>query len=278
MTKYFAVSDTHGFYTYFTEALEEKGFFKAENKKLIVCGDLLDRGPEALKLVEFCLDLKEKGELIYIRGNHEFLFSQALQQIEDGGIQIVSSPSSHHYRNGTFDTLLQLSGMKREDALVFPYELAKRVTASRYCRELLPSAVNCFETEDHIFCHGWIPIRHTGERPYVAYDPEWRTATDDGWQDASWLNGMELCCRHNIKEAGKTVVCGHYHASYGHSNFAKAPREDNDFFYNFNMKRPEFGDGSIHSPFYADGIIAIDACTAVTKTVNCVVINENCNF
>ena len=50
--RYYVVADTHGFFTEMIDALNEKGFFEDnEPHKLIVCGDLLDRGlkPKTLK-------------------------------------------------------------------------------------------------------------------------------------------------------------------------------------------------------------------------------------
>ena len=55
-------------------ALTEKGFFTdTEQHKLIVCGDLFDRGKQAAELQEFIIDLLAKDEVILIRGNHEDL-------------------------------------------------------------------------------------------------------------------------------------------------------------------------------------------------------------
>ena len=61
-------------------------------------------------------------------------------------------------------------------------------------------------------------------------------------------------------ESGKTVVCGHFHTSYGHSKFER--------------KCTEFGEDADFSPFYAEGIIAIDGCTAHSGKVNCIVIED----
>ena len=58
--------------------------------------------------------------------------------------------------------------------------------------------------------------------------------------------------------ADKTVVCGHRTASYGH--------------FKYERKGSEFGEDADFSPYYADGIIAIDACTAVSGKMNCIVI------
>ena len=72
--KYYVVADVHGFYTELIAALDEKGFFKdKEPHKLIVCGDLFDRGQEAVALQAFIVDLMKKDEVILIHGNHEDL-------------------------------------------------------------------------------------------------------------------------------------------------------------------------------------------------------------
>ena len=75
--KYYVVADVHGFYSELITALTEKGFFKDESPhKLIVCGDLFDRGQEAVKLQDFIVDLMRKDEVILIRGNHEDLIEK----------------------------------------------------------------------------------------------------------------------------------------------------------------------------------------------------------
>ena len=59
----------------------------------------------------------------------------------------------------------------------------------------------------------------------------------------------------------KTVICGHWHTSYGHSKYENACSE--------------FGPDAVFSPYYAPGIIALDACTAHTGFVNCIVLEDN---
>ncbi len=51
--RYYVVADPHGFFTEMKTALEEKGFFSdAEPHKLIICGDLFDRGAEAWMIAQ----------------------------------------------------------------------------------------------------------------------------------------------------------------------------------------------------------------------------------
>ena len=59
---------------------------------------------------------------------------------------------------------------------------------------------------------------------------------------------------------GKTIVCGHWHCSYGHSEYEGIGSE--------------FGPDADFSPYYAPGIIALDACTAHSGRVNVVVLED----
>ena len=262
--KYYIVTDPHGYYTQFEKSLREAGFFdEKEPCKVVICGDLLDRGEEANKMIDFLLKLKEENKLIYILGNHEDLLVQCIHKIAGGGIHEVASGMSHHYINRTWDTLLQISGMDEIIAYNNPYVLIKEVLYSKFYRELLPFGLDYYETEHYIFTHGWIPCIVKGHRPYLKYeyDPDWRSEETYIWQRARWYNGMELACKHGITEQGKTIVCGHFHTSYGHAVI--------------EGKGTESGPDADYSPFYADGIIALDACTARSGKVNCLVIEDS---
>ena len=262
--KYFVVSDIHGYLEALIDALGGAGFFEcAEPKRLVVCGDLLDRGPDSRELCEFMLALLDAGELIYVRGNHEDLLINCLTEIASGRIVSIASGMSHHYANRTWHTALALSDMGRYDALSYPDELVRRVMASDFYERLLTAALDYFETPNYIFTHGWIPAAASGTYPDVSYSyrPDWREADNLAWERARWYNGMSLACTHGVKEPGKTIVCGHWHASFGHVNIDGTSTE-------------EWGDGADTSPFYADGIIAIDSGVAVSGRLNCLVIED----
>ena len=261
--KYYVVADVHGYYTYLKQALTEAGFFsETEPCKLILCGDLLDRGTEAQEVVDFMLKLLEEDRLIYVLGNHEELLVQCLQEIARGGIYEVSSGMSHHNRNRTWDTLLRLSEMTEADAYRAPGELVRRVRRSPLYARLLTVCVDYYETPHYIFVHGWIPCRAEGCKPYTRYlyQPEWRDADEIEWSRARWYNGMELACKHGVTEAGKTIVCGHFHTSYGHAKLRRACSE--------------WGSDADFSPFFAEGIIALDACAPASGRINCVVLED----
>ena len=99
--RYYVVADVHGFYSELQAALTEKGFYEdKEPHKLVVCGDLLDRGDEALKLQEFILELLKKDEVILIKGNHEDLFLDLINNAEKWMTK-ANIYSTHHWRNGS---------------------------------------------------------------------------------------------------------------------------------------------------------------------------------
>ena len=270
--RYYVVSDVHGFYDELIRALEEKGFFEdTQPNKLIVCGDLMDRGTKAAELQDFIMKLLGEGRLIFIRGNHEDLLVKMLCDIEerafdDFGMADFERGSSYHVKNGTWSTALQLANMQPRYAIVRPRPFVAKVRQTDFYKKLLPAAVNYFETKNYVFVHGWIPCTSNGaNNSYRAfktftYNPGWREATGDDWYFARWYNGMEFACKKRILVPGKTVVCGHWHTSYGHSVIEGIGSE--------------FDTGADFSPFKAEGILAIDACTAVSGQVNCVVIED----
>lgn len=54
--------------------------------------------------------------------------------------------------------------------------------------------------------------------PYAeTYFPieNWRNANSEAWDFARWINGMQAS-RDGVIEKNKTIVCGHWHCSYGH--------------------------------------------------------------
>lgn len=255
--KYYVVSDVHGFYDELIKSLEDKGFFTdTEARKLIVCGDLFDRGKKAKEMQAFIMDLLAKDEVILIKGNHEDL---ALDLLKDWNR--YSYMSSHHHTNGTLDTVFQLTETSMFDISLDPYYVKREFLKTAYIQDIIPKMLDYYETEHYIFVHGWIPsIKLYGEggKDY-AYLEGWRDADDGMWNDARWINGMKAS-HDAVIEKGKAIVCGHWHTSFGHAHYEK--------------RGQEFGEDADFTPYYAEGIIAIDACTAYTKMVNCLVIED----
>ena len=258
----YVVSDIHSCRDALMRALDDAGFFADESGKLLLLGDALDRGDDPLGVIDLLLDLQDKGRLIYVKGNHEELFLNCLQTMTSSATKNSTALFSHHYKNGTVDTLLAIAGMTEDEAFAYPTELARRVMDSPYYKRLLPAAIDYYETDEFVFCHGWVPC-FTVEGEYgkeYIYNPNWREASPTDWWRARWYNGMELACLHDMKVPGKTVVCGHVRSVWGHANINGTCNE-----WDKNVDR---------TPFFADGVIGIDGTCFVSGIVNCLIIGE----
>ena len=266
--KLFCASDLHSYFTPFKKALDEKGF-EPDNPEhlLIICGDIWDRGSESAAMLEY---LNSLSNVVLVRGNHEDLLVEMLDR---------GYGEQHDISNGTMGTVVELC-----DAT------CKKTASTRECcdavRELvtpfLSKFVNYFETKNYIFVHGWIPCdKFTLARPWyqsnrkLEYRADWRDCNDVEWEAARWINGIYagFVIKNKVLEPGKTIVCGHWHCSHGH--YWKAVKDTIAAGGSiFDTKAEEFGENECFEPFSAEGILAIDACTAHTGKVNVVVLED----
>ena len=248
--KYYITADIHSFYTEFHHALEQAGYFNdPEPHKLIVLGDIFDRGQEALKMQQFILQLMEQDAVILVRGNHEDLYEEMVT-IDEG------LPVRHHKNNGTYGTALQLTGYDPALALVRNLDFAAAAQSTPYYQQIIPATVEYYETAHYVFVHGWIPSIKERDGSY-SYRADWREATALEWRRARWINGMDAA-QSCIED--KTILCGHWHSSYGHATY--------------EHKGSEFGHDADFSPYYGTGVIALDACTAFSKKVNVIILED----
>lgn len=240
VTKIFAVSDVHGFYTPMKTALDAAGFDpENESHLLVFCGDMFDRGSENLAVFEYFSTLKNK---VLIRGNHDERLIRLLQTRQ------LEYYDSH---NQTDKTLREFFGdwcIDNNLMLRFVDDaLAKKL------KDLYWSELDYFEFGDYIFTHGWLPARLEGSTPYLL--DNWRDADADAWHSARWLEWQQMYAkRETTLIPGKTIVCGHRTSSLGHM---------------FDTSR--YADD--YSIFRGDGMIAIDGCTVRSGTVNVLVID-----
>lgn len=261
----YVVSDVHSYCTKLKRTLDNMGFFLSEENKLVLCGDAFDRGEEALEMMDFLVELLENGQLIYIRGNHEDIMGQMLEDIQNGiSLYTIALGMNRYYsENGTWDTALQLTGMSGSEVIEQRDLFLNKIRQTPFYTKLLPATVDYYEIDDYIFTHGFIPVTVSGgygANVKYTYDPDWRNAPKEKWDKARWLNGMQVACKHHVKEEGKTIVVGHYNTSWGHHSISRIC--------------PEWGREANFLPFRNEenGIIAIDACTAYSGRINCIII------
>ena len=241
MPKFFVISDVHGFYNEMRKALDEAGFDpNNENHWLISLGDEMDRGRQPRQVINYLMNLPR---VIFVKGNHTIL----MQHMFERGYAM-----HHDYSNGTFQSVLDLAPTVA--TLDEGIDIAYKKTEYFFDKE-----INYFETAHYIFVHSYLPLLKNSGSNVMKYNPNWRTASDKEWEDAMWGNPFQL-----HKQFGnnfdKTIVCGHWHSSWPRMYFNG---ED------------QWGDNANFSPYYMDGLIGIDACTAYSGKVNCIVIEDN---
>ena len=247
--KYFVCSDPHGFTTIMKNDLHNAGFEEGNPEhKLIICGDIFDRGEEPVEMYQYLKGLGD--QFIFIRGNHEDLFKDAYyEEFKPYGM----IGSWHHRHNGTDKTIYKLFNAGLDDEVL---------------GWILDKSIDYFETEHYIFVHGWIPCTEYDEweNPLtIKYQPNWRESDRDKWKYARWLNGMKMW-NQGIVESDKTIVCGHWHCGWGNAVYHKENIDD------MSLDDQEYF-LSDH-PFIDDGILALDACTVLNKKVNVVILED----
>lgn len=246
MPKFFVMSDIHGFYDEMISALDEAGFDpNNEDHWIVTCGDHFDRGRKPAEVMKYLQGLQRK---ILVKGNHEQLLMDCIGR----GYQ-----QTHDWHNGTSQTIMDLAPSAEwfEDGCGIAYWRVK---------DFIDSMVDYFETKNYIFVHSWVPLiskdglpaYYTRSRNFSFRD-DWREASAREWEDSRWGNPFELAEQGLLPD--KTVVFGHWHSSTG---WAKVEG------------RSEFGEDAKFEPYYGDGFISIDACTAHSGKVNVLVLED----
>lgn len=252
--KFFVCSDIHSYYTPWMKALDAAGFNEHEiDHKIILCGDLFDRGGESWECYKFVKRMLENDKIIYVKGNHEQLLLDCCER---------GYPKSHDYSNGTVHTIWDLGASNPVDP--YDFEECAKLTKARIDR-LLKNSVNYYETEHYIFVHSWIPViskdglpAHYTKNRSFEYDPNWREASREDWGAATWGNPFDMAEK-GLNQTGKIITFGHWHCSTGWANVEGLS---------------EFGADAKFDPYYGDGIIGIDACTARNGKCNVIVLED----
>ena len=283
--RYFVVSDVHSFGQILIDTLANGGFEKGNlEHKLIVCGDIFDRGPETVKVYEFLKSVPDE-QLILIRGNHELLYNELLTK---------PFPDSFDFSNGTVKTFCQIANAD-EQLLERYYVAVKLITEQAFTYQLLDKTLKknwrtirdavkkseitkfvnsdkwqwYYETKDKVFVHSFVPFKvrpgyefmkndfYQPPIEFCDYNPDWREVKDDAaWQSAAWGCPWQQF-RAGLFKEDKTLVCGHWHTS--------------DFFYQLDDVYKKTAD----SPIYNNhGLIGLDACTALSKRINLFIFDD----
>lgn len=281
MVKYFCVSDIHSFYQPLLSALTQNGFDIDNNEHIvIVCGDAFDRGDDTVKVFEFMKKMHSENRLIYIKGNHEELFLDCLQDMLSN-----RTPNSHHFHNKTVKTICQLCEQNEWIAYA-PQAPDIREMIKSKTKELLDFinnvCVDYFTLGNKIFVHSWIPCKVKGQdytwNPTYENFYNWigkdksdlskkeQYIYDAEWSAARWGNPF-LMWKNKLYPEDKCIVFGHYHVSYGHSRIDMKCKEWPQY--------NKIGWQKAFDPWIKENAIGLDACVSYSGKINCLVFDEN---
>ena len=253
--KFFVCSDIHSYYTPWMKALDEAGFNEHEpDHKIILCGDLLDRGGESWECYKFVKRMLENDKIIYIKGNHEKLLLDCCER---------GYPKSHDYSNGTARTIWDLGVSNPVDP--YDFEECAKLTKARI-DGLLKNSVNYCETEHYIFVHSWIPVisrdglpAHYTKNRSFEYNPDWREASQKDWDAATWGNPFDMAEK-GLNQTGKVICFGHWSVEYKWA---------------LDEHRIQFNENPKHDIYCGNGYIGIDATTVYSGKVNILVLEDD---
>ena len=260
---WFVVSDIHGFFVELKNALATAGYQKRNKEHgLIICGDIFDRGPDALAVYNFIQSIP-KSRRILIRGNHELLYKELLEK---------DYPEQHDFSNHTVDTFCQIAyhecqydfdcsekyfeygGLAlmyggEENETIPHWKRVRRIVKDHPITKWIESDewINYYELDNYILVHSWVPVgSYDGlpayyiENRHFEYRDDWRNATQTEWDDATWGCPWRMV-KKGLNKTGKTIICGHWHTP--------------DFFKNLKNKTLERGTAPI---YYSKDVIALD--------------------
>lgn len=188
--KYFVVSDIHGHFKELIKALKDANYDENnKNEKLIVAGDMFDRGCESREVYEYLFRLSNENKAIIIRGNHEVF----LEELFAGNFDRVRFNIKHNGFGKTLRSFVQLF-----DSLSL--EKVKEYINEHYPKlnSFITNLPYYFETEKYIITHAGLDFSNDDFRI-----GNWKRAV---WTLPEEFFQIDLQNKYNFN---KKVIVGH---------------------------------------------------------------------
>lgn len=247
--KYFVVSDIHSFYKSLMNGLEKAGFdLTNPSHKLIVLGDIFDRGKESIKVYKFLSSLPS-DRLILVLGNHELLIKEVIVR---GYFDL------HDYLNGTVRTFKEIARYYYKDK----YCESEETIISLFIKSPVWHWLErtdiwhyYYEISNYLFIHSTIPVNYDWRAKGQLWNPK-DQKTYLAWYEAMWDCPYTFYLRNGFKhevDNHKIIVCGHWSVDDWRQNVPELeiqPSKDK------------------YSTFIGKNIICLDGCVAVSKKTN----------
>ena len=182
-SKIICIGDVHGEIHKLKNLFEKLSFTK--NDTIVFLGDYIDRGEDSKGVIDFVLSLKDKCNLVTLKGNHEMFALDSLKFTEgqmskknmfhswmaNGGVACLRS----YHRDGLY--------MDKPDEIIEEMFIDHG--------DFFNNLKLTYETDNHIFVHG-----HLAHEQDVEDQEEWQCI---------WGRFNDIYPH----KSGKTVVCGH---------------------------------------------------------------------
>lgn len=186
---FFVMSDIHGCHAEMTQALTH---WNRESETLVVLGDLIDRGPDSMKVVQTLMQLKKDypEKVVVLRGNHDYMFTTWLLETDKEDL-------AYYYTETHVETVKSFfghdaSGKKRYKKSSRQQRAEHILYKHRAELQFLAGLPLFHETDNCIFVHAGINLEI----------PDWRT-------DTKAMYNIRNPFIYSSKVAPKTVFFGH---------------------------------------------------------------------
>ncbi|MED2737250.1 metallophosphoesterase [Bacillus toyonensis] len=179
---YFVVGDIHGCYEEMKEILKH---WNKDKERLVLLGDLIDRGPDSLACVQLAMKLVKEYGAIVLSGNHEELFCEWLNMEND----------LDFYYMDIFDNTIKALLHSEKNVLI---RLSKDEISSRI-KILYPEVLEFMGNRPLYYETGKLLFVHAG----CNLTPNWK---DDAEKDCLWIRSPFI---YGKNKTGKHIVFGH---------------------------------------------------------------------
>lgn len=211
---HYVMSDLHGYYDKFIKMLS---YIKFDSKQdvLYILGDVLDRGPDGIKILQYCM---EKSNIFLIMGNHE----EMLIDYIEGLTNVVDQ---NQYIETCYDTISSFSALSMKERTKIhkylkslPYDKELRVMGKDYylvhgkpsnetdealrkfemTHKRIPKDDKNFKYQDKIVIFGHTP---------TIYYYNWRKDKEEGYKIYFAPNVIGIDCGAAWESEGGRLAC-----------------------------------------------------------------------
>lgn len=257
--RYFFISDLHGCNPIIPITELAAAGFNSEQDTLVVLGDICDRGPYLMDIVEWLLSLPHT---IFIWGNHDARLAEI--------VKTYAMPQSWDKRNGMGNSLCSILGWDidscRENKMWYAWQIFDH---ERHYSDVVKAHLDmlykywsrchwCIEFPDLIATHAWLPTRKNALA-------DRKTASVDDWYDISWADTSKMVKEGLFPE--KRLIVGHWHAWRMRATLLLG-QNDERYYRDAVAKRLQGGPGVDFSSVETEHAIFIDTCTTISERVN----------